>query len=146
MNRPLTIFSPFFILKGGFMKRKVVFVLLAMVLLAGLISCGSFVKNSSVVLNESKDLYYTVMGITADFQAKGIIDQVKRDQINKVAKIYKGSHNIAVDALNVYNKTSLAADKDKFNVAFAAAISNWADVAALINAIKPGTIQSTLIK
>jgi predicted Zn-dependent protease len=133
-------------MKGGNMKRKVLFGLLAVVILAGLLACSTFIKNSYVTLNESKDLYYTAMGIVSDFQAKGVIDQAKRDQINKVAKIYKESHNIAVDALNVYNKTSLAADKDKFSTALATAIANWADVAALINAIKPGTIQATLTK
>jgi hypothetical protein len=128
------------------MKRKVLIGLVGIILLASLISCAGFVKNSYITLNESKDLYYTAMGIASDFQAKGVIDQTKRDQINKVSKIYKESHNIAVDALNVYNKTSLAADKDKFSAALATAIANWADVAALINAIKPGMIQATIPK
>ena len=110
------------------------------------VSCATFVKNSYVTLNESKDLYYTAMGVAADFQAKGIIDQGKRDEINKAAKIFKEAHNLAVDALNVYNKTSLATDRDKFSVALAGAIASWTQVANLINAIKPNTIQSSLIK
>jgi hypothetical protein len=128
------------------MKRKVFRGLLAMVLLMSLIACASFVKTSYVTLNESKDLYYTAMGITADFQAKGIINQAKRDEINKVAKIFKEAHNLAVDALATYQKTSLVADKDKLTTAIAEAISKWAQVAALINAIKAGSIQPTLTK
>ena len=128
------------------MKRKVFIGLLAMVLLVGLISCAGFIKNSYVTLNESKDLYYTAMGITADFQSKGIIDQAKRDQINKAAKIYKEAHNLAVDALVIYKKTSLAEDKQKFIVAFSEAVSRWAQVATLINAIQPGSIQATITK
>lgn len=126
------------------MKRKVFIGLLAMVLLISLISCASFIKNSYVTLNESKDLYYTAMGMTADFQAKGIINQAKRDEINKVAKIFKEAHNLAVDALATYQKTSLAADKDKLTILIADAVSKWAQVAALINAIKAGSIRSTL--
>lgn len=128
------------------MKKKTVLFFISVVLLAALISCASFIKNSYVALNESKDLYYTAMGIAADFQSKGMIDQAKRDQINKVAKIFKEAHNTAVDALAVYKKTSLADDKQKFLTAFSAAVSKWTQVAALINAIKAGSIQPTLTK
>jgi len=128
------------------MKRKVFIGFLSIMLLVGLLSCASFVKTSYVTLNESKDLYYTAMGIVADFQAKGIIDQTKRNEINRVAKIYKEAHNTAVDALDVYKKTSLAADKDKLTTAMAEAVSKWTQVATLINAIKPGSIQATLTK
>jgi hypothetical protein len=128
------------------MKRKVFIPLLATILILSLISCATFIKTSFITLNESKDLYYTAMGIVADFQSKGMIDQAKRDQINKVAKIYKEAHNTAVDALATYKKTSLAADKDKLTVAIVTAASKWMQVAALINAIKPGTIQATITK
>lgn len=84
--------------------------------------------------------------MAADFQSKGIIDQAKRNEINKVAKIFKEAHNLAVDALATYQKTSLAADKDKLTIAIADAISKWTQVAALINAIKAGSIQATLTK
>jgi hypothetical protein len=128
------------------MKRSLkIFAVLAMVmLLVSVVACATFIKNSYVTLNESKDLYYTAMGIVADFQAKGIIDQAKRDQINKVAKIYKESHNLAVDALAVYQKTSLSTDQSKVTTAIVDAASKWTQVAALINAIKPGSIQATL--
>lgn len=127
-------------------KRSILPILLATVLLVSMIACISFVKTSYVTLNESKDLYYTAMGIVADFQSKGLIDQAKRDQINKVAKIYKEAHNLAVDALAVYKKTSDAGDKQKLIVAIAEATSQWTQVATLINAIKPGSIQATLTK
>jgi hypothetical protein len=128
------------------MRRNIFKRLLIGLLFVSLISCASFVKNSYVTLNESKDLYYTVMGITADFQAKGIIDQVKRDQINKAAKIYKEAHNFAVDLLAIYKKTASEEDKYKLMGALSATASEWVQVAKLINAIKPGTIQATLIK
>ncbi len=128
------------------MKRKIFVGLFVIMLLASLISCASFIKNSYVTLNESRDLYYTAMGVAADFQTKGVIDQVKRDEINKVAKIYKEAHNTAVDALAVYKKTSLVTDKEKFSVALSVVFTKWGQVAALINAIKAGTIQSTITK
>lgn len=127
-------------------RRRTLPVLLSIMLLVSMIACASFVKTSYVTLNESKDLYYTAMGIVADFQSKGLIDQVKRDQINKVAKIYKEAHNTAVDALVVYQKTSLAGDKQKLITAIAEATSKWTQVATLINAIKPGSIQATIPK
>lgn len=125
--------------------KKVKFII-PILLLLFLVACAGFIKTSYVTLNESRDLYYTAMGITADFQSKGLIDQAKRDQINKVAKIYKEAHTVAVDALVVYKKTSLAEDKQKVTTALLEAFSKWAQVAALINAIKPGSIQATLTK
>ncbi len=126
------------------MKRKVLVGLLAMVMMVGLLSCASFIKNSYVTLNSSKDFYYTAMGIVAELQAQKLIDQAKRDQINKIAKIYKEAHNTAVDALEVYRITSLASDKEKVTVAIANAVAKWAQVAALINAIKPNAVPVTL--
>lgn len=126
------------------MKRKVLIGLLAMVMMVGLLSCATFVKNSYVTLNSSKDFYYTAMGIVAELQAQKLIDQAKRDQINKIAKIYKEAHNTAVDALEVYEKTSLASDKEKVTVAIGNAVAKWAQVAALINAIKPNAVPVTL--
>lgn len=129
------------------MKRRKLFVgLLAMVLVVYLVSCTSFVKTSYVTLNESKDLYTLAMTAVSDFQNKGIIDQSKRDQINKIAKIYKESHNLAVDALAAYKKTGSASDKDKLITAIGEAASKWRQVAALINAIKPGAVQATFSK
>jgi len=128
------------------MRRNFFKGLLIGLLFLSLISCASFEKTIYVTLNESMDLYYTSMGIAADFQSKGVIDQAKRDQINKAAKIYKEAHNLAVDALAAYKKTSLAEDKQKLTVALLATASEWAQVAKLINAIKPGTIQATLTK
>ncbi len=127
------------------MKRKVRFII-PLLLSLSLIACATFVKTSYVTLNESKDLYYTAMGMVADFQSKEIINQAKRDEINKIAKIFKEAHNLAVDALVTYQKTSLAADKDKLTTLIADAVSKWAQVAALINAIKAGSIQTTLTK
>lgn len=126
------------------MKRKVLIGLLAMVMMVGLLSCATFVKNSYVTFNSSKDFYYTAMGIVAELQDQKLIDQAKRDQINKIAKIYKEAHNTAVDALEVYKKTSLASDKEKVTIAIANAVAKWAQVAALINAIKPNAVPSAL--
>ncbi len=126
------------------MKRKVLVGFVTLVLLVGLMGCATFVKNSYVTLNSSKDFYYTAMGIVAELQAQKLIDQAKRDQINKVAKVYKEAHNTAVDALDVYKKTSLVSDKEKVTTAIANAVAKWAQVAALINAIKPNAVPVTL--
>lgn len=128
------------------MRRKLLTGILSLVLLAGLISCASFTKTAYVSLNESKDLYTLAMTTVASLQTQGVIKPEQRENINKVAKIYKEAHNLAVDALAVYKTTGLAADKDKVIIAIAGAASRWQSVAALINAIKPNTVQSTFTK
>jgi len=114
------------------------------ILLAMVVGCASFTKTSYVTLNESKDLYYIAMSAVSKLQAEGVINQAKRDEINKVAKIYKESHNLAVEALATYKVTSSALDKDKLIVAISTAASKWQAVAALINAIKPNTVPVSL--
>ncbi len=127
-------------------KMKIYFALVLMVCFLFLASCASFVKNSYVTLNESKDLYNLSMTSVASLQTQGLIDQAKRNEINQVAKVYKEAHNSAVDALATYKKTELAADKDKVIVALGEAAAKWAQVAKLINAIKPGLVPVALSK
>jgi len=115
-------------------------------LILALVACASFINTSYVTLNESKDFYTIAMSSAASLQTQGLITLAQRDEINKVAKIYKEAHNLAVDALSAYKTTSLAADKDKVIIAIAQAASRWEAVAALINAIKPGLVPATLSK
>lgn len=123
-------------------KVKVLFVMVICFLF--LTSCAGFVKNTYVTLNESRDLYTNAMSGVASLQTQGLITQPQRDEINKVAKIYKEAHNSAVDALSTYKKTALAADKDKVIVALGEAAAKWAQVAKFINTIKPGLVPPTL--
>ena len=120
------------------MKKQLV---LAPILLACfLLSCANLISNSYKSLAISKTTYDTVMLVTADLQKQGLIDQTKRDIINLAARRFKAAHNVAVDALEVYAKTGSAASKDKLLTAISNAASKWADVAILINAIKPGRV------
>jgi hypothetical protein len=128
------------------MRRKIFIGFLAVVLIAVLMNCASFVKTSYVTLNESKDLYTLAMTTVANLQTQGVISVDQRAKINQIAKIYKESHNMAVDALTVYKQTNSAADKDKVIVAIATAASKWQQVASLINAIKPGLVPATFSK
>ena len=125
--------------------RKIQFII-PLVLVLCLVACASFLKTSYVTLNESKDLYTLAMTTVADLQNKGLINQATRSKINAYAKDFKEAHNLAVAALETYKKTSLAADKDKVITAIATAASKWAQVAALINAVKPGSVQATFTK
>jgi len=123
--------------------KRVLPVLFILILLVG---CASFTKTSYVTLNESKDLYYMAMDSVANLQAQKLITAQQRENINKYAKIYKEAHNTAVTALSVYKQTGLAADKDKVITAIAQAAASWAQVAKLINAIRPGTVPATFSK
>ena len=128
------------------MKRRISLFLVMVVMMAMVVSCAGFISNSYTTLSISKSFYDSAMKATADFQRDGLIDQAKRDQINKLAKIYKEAHNVAVDALEVYARTKAGADKDKVVIAMAGVASKWVSVATLINAIKSGTVQPTLKK
>jgi len=125
-------------------KFKLLSILFLAILIGACSSCATFEKNTYVALNESKDFYYIAMGVVADLQADGKITPEKRVEINKAAKIYKESHNLAVDAFAVYKVTKSSADKDKLKIAINVAASKWQSVAALINAIKPGLLPMTI--
>lgn len=126
--------------------RKIGLNLFILLIFLSVVSCASFVKNSYVTLQGSKDFYFLAMGTVADLQSQGLIDQTKRDQINKVAKVYKEAHNTAVAALEVYKKTNLAEDKQKVVVAIAEAALKWGQLAVLINSIKPNFVPTQLPK
>lgn len=121
------------------MKRRVR-LFLVMVILMSLMACAGVIKDSYVSLTISKSAYDKAMLSVADLQMKGMITDAKRAEINKAAKIYKESHNVAVDALEVYARTNLAVDKEKLVTALSLVTSKWAQMADLINAIKPGTV------
>lgn len=128
------------------MRRKISQIATLSLVLFYLVGCASFVKTSYVTLNESKDLYAIAMTSVANLQTQNLITAQQRDNINRYAKIYKESHNIAVTALSIYKQTGLAGDKDKVITAIAQAATAWAQVAQLINAIKPGTVPPTFSK
>ncbi len=126
-------------------RRNLLNAMLVLLLLGGLAACTTqqFVKSSYVTLNESKDFYNLAMTSVAYLQKDGFINQGKRDEINKIARIYKASHNTAVIALKTYVATKKAADKDQFIAELATAASNWKYLSSLINAIKPGSVPET---
>lgn len=128
------------------MKRTKFLPVLAILMLVALASCASLIKTSYVALNSSKDFYDISMKSVADLQAQGLIDQTKRAQINVLAKAYKEAHNLAVDALATYAATNSVADKDKLLTAMTEASKRWAQVAVLINAIRPNTVPQNLTK
>jgi hypothetical protein len=126
------------------LKKRYSYGLCAILLVIMLAGCAHLVQNSAATLSASKNFYDLAMTTTADLQKAGVIDQAKRDQINGVATIYMKAHNVAVDALITYNATNLAVDKDKLSTAILKAIAAWADVAGLVNAIKPGALPTKL--
>ena len=114
--------------------------------MAMVVSCGTLIKNTYVALSFSKVGYDKAMTSVADLQRQGFITLQQREEINKVAKIFKEAHNTLVDALEVYARTGLAGDKDKVLTAMTSATSKWSQVAKLINTIKPGTVNPTFGK
>jgi hypothetical protein len=127
------------------MRKRIASVLLAMVLMIGLIQACSL-KSAYVTLNTSQSAYMTGMQAVADLQGKGLISVEQRTKINDVARIFKNTHNIAVDAMAVWYKTGLPSDKSKFEIAFLEAATKWADLAILVNSFKSGTLPEQLKK
>jgi len=121
------------------MKRQIK-LLMVMVILMSLVACAGLIKNTYIALSVGKVSYDKAMLSVADFQKRGLITMQQREEINKVAKIFKEAHNTLVDALEVYARTGLAVDKEKVITAMSLATSKWSQVAKLINAIKPGTV------
>jgi len=124
------------------MRKRISLFLVLVVMMAMVVSCGTFIKNTYVALSISKPAYDRAMTSVADLQKQGLVTVQQREEINKVAKIFKEAHNTLVDALEVYARTGLAGDKEKVLTAMTSAASKWAQVAKLINAIKPGTVNS----
>jgi len=128
------------------MKRnKALFgVLLLVVMLTG-IACASFVKTSAVILDTGASAYDNGMKAVRDLQDKGFINDEQRAKINDVARIYRASLLVAIDTLATYKLTKSADDKNKAFVAIGEAVSHWADLAKLVNSIRPGTLPETII-
>ena len=124
------------------MKRRFSLFLVTAVIMAVVMSCGTFIKNTYVSLSISKSVYDKAMTSVADLQRQGLVTIQQREEINKVARVFKEAHNTLVDALEVYARTGLAIDKEKVMSAMTSAASKWSQVAKLINAIKPGTVNS----
>lgn len=132
-------------MKGEIMKRQIKLFMMLVIFLS-LAACAGLIKNTYVALSISKVSYDKAMISVTDFQKQGLVTTQQREEINKVAKIFKEAHNVLVDALEVYARTGLAVDKEKVITAMSLATSKWAQVAKLINAIKPGTVNSTFGK
>jgi len=126
--------------------RRQIKLFMVMVILMSLVACAGLIKNTFVSLSISKSMYDKAMLSVADLQKQGLVTTQQREEINKVAKVFKEAHNTLVDALEVYARTGLAGDKEKVLTTMTVAASKWSQVAKLINAIKPGTVNATFGK
>jgi len=118
------------------MKRKVLIGFLAIVLLAGLISCATFTDNTYKTLYTAGTSYDVAMKSVAALQAQGKITVEQRAEINKYATMYYVAYRGAVDAFEIYMKTNLATDQNKLTVALTEATGKLANLLAYINLIK----------
>lgn len=125
---------------------KLLTIITVMIGMVSLAACAGLIKNTYVTLSVSKVSYDKAMLSVADYQKQGLITPQQREEINRVAKVFKEAHNTLVDALEVYARTGTASDKEKVLTAMTSASTKWSQVAKLINAIKPGTVNSTFGK
>jgi GTP cyclohydrolase III len=118
------------------MKRKVLVGLLAVVLVAGMMSCASFTDNTYKTLYTAGTSYDAAMKSVASLQAQGKITTAQRAEINKYATMYYVAYQASVDAFEVYMKTNSAADKDKLAVALTEATAKLSNLLAYIAQVK----------
>ena len=126
------------------MKRKIFVGLLAIVLLAGLISCASFTQTTYKSLFIAGTTYDAAMKSVASLQRQGVISDVQRAGINKYANHYYVSYQVAVDAFVLYKKTETAATKTKVTAAVAEVFARWPTFAEYVNRIRAGTLPNKL--
>jgi predicted small secreted protein len=117
--------------------RKLKSILVISLVLAFCISCATFEKNTYGTLKIAASTYTAAMNTVSGLQAAGKITADQRATINKYAKLYYDSYELAVKAFETYKKTQLASDQDKLVAAVSGAIANWANLAVLVNDISP---------
>jgi len=126
-----------------FIFRKVLLhiVFFLIINLAVLYSCSTtgikeenILTNSYTTLSISKVTYNQMLTIAGDLYKKGIISKDQKNEIIKIGKEYKKYHNLAIEALSVYNDTKDLKDQSDYlqKVAIAAGI-----LSDLINSIQP---------
>lgn len=126
------------------MKRKVLQGMVAIVLLAALVSCASFTQNTYKSLYIAGTSYDTAMKSIAFLQAQGKITTAQRVEINKYANIYYVSYQTAVDAFIFYEKNKNEATKQVVVNAITTAIVKWAVFAGYVNRLFPNTLPAEL--
>jgi len=126
------------------MRRKVSVGIIAIILLAGLLSCATFTSTTYKSLFIAGTSYDTAMKSIASLQAQGKITAAQRAEINKYANIYYVSYQTAVDAFIFYEKNKNEATKQVVINAVATAISKWAEFAGYVNRIVPNTLPDKL--
>jgi len=105
---------------------------------------GTFAQNAYRSIYISGKTYDTSMKVVSDLQKQGIIDQIQRDQINKVGTIFYNAYQAAVDALGVYVNTSTSTNEQKVIAALNALSVAWPEFAKLVNTKKANTMAPTL--
>jgi hypothetical protein len=126
------------------MRKAKLFSILVVVMFLMVACAGTFTQNAYRSIYISGKSYDTSMKVVADLQKQGIIDQAKRDQINKIATIFYTAYQSASDALGVYVSTETATNQEKVVAALNALSAAWPEFAKLVNSNKANTMAPTL--
>jgi len=133
-------------MKGGnFMRRKLgISILVLVVLAATLVACEDFSKQAYRTMYLAGTSYDLGMKTVASLQAQGKVSPEQRANINKIANIFYASYMVGVDALKTYEMTKSSAAKDKLTIILSQIIAQWADLAALFNAVSPNLVPAKI--
>ncbi len=126
------------------MKRKVLVGVLAVVMMMGLMGCGTFTSNTYKSLYIAGTSYDAGMKSVSSLQKQGVISDAQRAEINKYGNYYYVSYQVAVDAFALYKKTETQDAKSKVIAAIAEVFAKWPTFADYVNRIKAGTLPSKL--
>ncbi len=83
------------------------------------IACATFKRNSYRSLATAGETYDATMKSAGELYFKEIINDEQKNKIIFIAKKYKASYDLAVDALDAYNETESVEAKDRYMKAFA---------------------------
>jgi hypothetical protein len=102
---------------------------------------GNAVTQSYKTLYIASQAYDTGMKSVAALQAQGKITLEQRAVINQYASPVYGAIQTADMALSTYNKTQMAADKDKLLTAITDITKKWPVLVNNVDRIVPGTFK-----
>ena len=105
-----------------------------------LIACATFVKTSYITMDSTGVTYNTVMTAVSAGQTTGKITAEQRATINKYGLIFHNTYQVAVNGLIAYKNNPADSTQTAVTLAITALLSNWIDLANLINSILPGSV------
>lgn len=137
MNEIIRIVNKLTKKKGGFMKRKALPIVLAIVLLASF-GCATWEKNTYSAIGVAGVSYNQSMKAAAELKKQGQITDAQWVEIDKYGRTFYVSYNGVIDAFSAYLKLKTSESKELVMKILAEMSVNLARVQGYIDVLKGG--------